>query len=485
MSSFTSDRVEPRSLAPGGPPLGREAVHDPADVSQQVGSAPRLGRSHVDAAVAAAERAQVRWRDVPAVERARLVGLGVREAVGVDGLAELLTLEQGKPLAEARMEVGSSTTVAENLAAQAALLDEGDLRRDDDAGRLHVFYEPVGVVAIITPFNWPLALSMNRSIAALIAGNGIVVKPARTAPLAVLRAFEHLRAHLPDGLVSVVVGEDADVAVPLVAHPRVRMVSFTGSIPSGRKVAAAAAATVKNLSLELGGNDAALLLDDVVVDDALCARLVAAAFTTSGQVCFGLKRVYAPERLVPRLVEGVLSTLDSAVVGAGIDPATTIGPLHTEAQRDLVRGLVDDAAARGARVEVGGRVATDLDRGWFLRPVVVSGVDGGAPLVVEEQFGPALPIVGYDRPEAALDQINRSEFGLGSSIWSADEDRAFALARRVEAGSTFVNDHGLAALDRDGPFGGVKQSGVGREQGTEGLLSYTEPHTVSLRRSAG
>jgi acyl-CoA reductase-like NAD-dependent aldehyde dehydrogenase len=239
--------------------------------------------------------------------------------------------------------------------------------------------------------------------------------------------------------------------------------------------------TVKNLTLELGGNDAALILEDAVVDEALCGNIVSGAFTTTGQLCFGIKRVYAPRAVAEELAEGLAAILDQYTVGNGLEPGVSMGPLNNRAQRDFVAELIDDAQARGGNVRRCGEMAGDPERGWFLSPAVVTGLDDSARLVAEEQFGPALPVLAYDSLDEAIDRVNASEFGLASSIWTADEDRATRLARRIAAGTTFVNNHGLFAVDLNGPFGGVKQSGVGRELAVPGLAAYTEPHTVSTR----
>ena len=242
-----------------------------------------------------------------------------------------------------------------------------------------------------------------------------------------------------------------------------------------------AAATVKNVTLELGGNDAALILDDAEIDEALCGNLVSGAFTTTGQLCFGVKRVYAPRAKAEQLADGLCAILDQYTVGNGLEPGVSMGPLNNRAQRDFVVELLADAEARGGAVRRCGEMAGDPARGWFLSPAVVTGLDDSARLVAEEQFGPALPVLGYDSLDEAIDRVNAGEFGLASSIWTADEDRGAGLARRIQAGTTFVNNHGLFAIDLNGPFGGVKQSGLGRELAWPGLAAYTEPHTVSTR----
>jgi len=456
-------------------------VRNPADTSEVVGTYPLLGAGDVDAAVEAARKAQTEWAARPAVERAAVLAEAADRIAGLDGLDELLIREQGKVAWEAGFEVGFFEAMSSYYAAMAPALDEGELVVDDGLGQLRVFSEPVGIVGAITPWNWPFALTAVKVVPALLAGNAVIVKPASNTPLTVMRALGAIADLFPSGLLSVVTGPGSTVGRRLLEHPLVRKVSLTGSTETGREAAAVAGQTVKNLTLELGGNDAALVLDDAVIDEGLCGNIVSGAFTTTGQLCFGVKRVYAPRALAAELADGLCSILDQYTVGDGLVPGISMGPLNNRAQRDFVAELVADAEARGGVVRRCGEMAGDPDRGWFLSPAVVTGLDDSARLVAEEQFGPALPVLAYDSLDEAIDRVNASEFGLASSIWTADEDRAVGLARRIQAGTTFVNNHGLFAIDLSGPFGGVKQSGLGRELALPGLAAYTEPHTVSTR----
>ena len=475
--------VEANALVAGQPLAGRRRgeIRNPADIGQVVGTYPLLDAADIDVAVEAAARAQREWRTVAAADRAALLLKAADRLAAVPGLAELVTLEQGKVAWEAALEVGFMEGVAAFYADTVERIEAGQVAADDGMGRATVFHEPVGVVAGITPWNWPLALSGVKLVPALMAGNAVVIKPAPATPLSVLVGFAAIADLFPTGLISVVTGEDDVVGNRLVEHPLVRMVSFTGSIPTGRKVAARAAGSIKNVTLELGGNDAALILDDAVIDEHLLGNLVSAAFTTTGQVCFAVKRVYAPAAKVAEIAAGIAEILDGYIIGPGLDPESNMGPLTLERQRDRVAGLVEDAAGRGATVRTCGELAADPASGWFLRPVVVTGLDDSAALVAEEQFGPALPVLGYDSVDEAVDRVNASEYGLNSSVWTADEEYGVRLARRLESGTTFVNNHGMFAVDFNAPFGGVKQSGCGRELSTDGLLGYMEPHTVSTR----
>jgi len=456
-------------------------VRNPADTSEIVGTYPIQGPADVDVAVEAAGKAQRDWASRPAVERAEVVLAAAERIDGIDGLDELLIREQGKVGWEASFEVGFFEATASFYAELAPGLDEGEKLVDDGMGVLRLFQEPIGIVGAITPWNFPFAISAVKVIPALIAGNAILVKPASFTPLTVIRGFEAIADLFPPGLLTVLTGSGATVGRRLVEHPAVRKIALTGSIETGRDAAAVAGQTLKSLTLELGGNDAALILDDAVIDENLCGSLVGAAFTNTGQVCFGIKRVYAPAALAQAVADGMAAILDEYVVGNGLEPGVCMGPLNNRAQRDYVAELVADAEAAGGKVRYCGELAADPERGWFLRPTIVTGLDDSARLVREEQFGPALPVLAYDSLDDAIERVNDSEFGLASSIWCTDEDRAAQLARRIQAGTTFVNNHGVFALDLRGPFGGVKQSGLGRELGVDGLRAYTESHVVSTR----
>jgi acyl-CoA reductase-like NAD-dependent aldehyde dehydrogenase len=455
----------------------RDIVVNPGDLSDIVGSAPRLDAGAVDRTVRYAAKVQADWARLPAVERAAMVVKAAAAAAEVPGLAEMLTREQGKTIAEAREEVAGMALFAGFYAAKAEQLDAGELRTNEPGLTARIYSEPVGVVAIITPFNWPLGLSTSKAFPALIAGNAIVVKPAPTTPLAVIAAFRAMAEVLPKGLVSVVTG-GVEVPEALCTHPLVRMVSFTGSTRTGGIVASTATRTLKNVHLELGGNDPALFLEDMVLTPELFRSLVGVAFVTTGQVCFALKRLYVPHAMVDDVVEGLGEVMSQFRVGPGMNPETTLGPLHNRAQRDIVSGMLAEAAQRGT-VRRYGTMTVDPDSGWYLRPSLVTGLDESSALVAEEQFGPALPVIAYDDVDDAVARANSTEYGLTASVWSPDVERAVGVARRLQAGQKTVNYHGFNG-SLEAPFGGVKQSGVGRELGMEGLLAYTDSQVVAV-----
>ncbi len=456
-------------------------VRNPADTGELVGTYPALDVHHVDQAVEAARAAQPEWAARSAVERAVVLRAAADDIAAIDGLDRLLVREQGKALWEAAFEVGFYEMAATTFAEYAERLDAGELLVDDGMGQIVSYPEPFGVVGAITPWNFPFAISAVKVTSALLTGNAVVLVVAPSTPFTCLAGFGALARHLPPGLLSVITGPGPKIGQRLVEHPDVPKVSFTGSIPTGRAVARAAAEHLKSLTLELGGNDPAVLLDDCPLDDKLFGDLVSGTFTGAGQVCLNIKRVYAPAGKVGELAEGLAAVLDDFVIGPGLDPESTMGPLHSRSQRDRVVELVGEARAAGGVVRECGELRGDPERGWFLRPCVVTGLDPDARLVREEQFGPALPILGYESLDEAIDGANDTEFGLASSVWTGDEERGWAVARRLRAGTTTVNSHGLFAIDPRAPFGGMKDSGLGRELGLEGLLALTESHSVSTR----
>jgi acyl-CoA reductase-like NAD-dependent aldehyde dehydrogenase len=350
--------------------------------------------------------------------------------------------------------------------------------------RVRVGHRPLGVIAAIVPWNAPLTLAAQKLGPALAAGNGVVVKPSPVAPLAVARLVEIVSAELPAGLVGVVTG-DGDVGTALVEHPLVRKVSFTGGGATARAIMATAAATLTRVHFELGGNDAALVLDDA--DAHLVAtRLAQTAFRRAGQVCYAVKRVYLPASRAAEITEALLAAVSELAVGDATDPRTGMGPVADGGRFEHVAGLAAATAAAGRRVL---DLGTALDPeawsdGWFLPPRVVVDAEPGDEVVGVEQFGPILPLVVYGAESDAIAWANDTEYGLGSSVWSTDEERALAVAARLEAGLTFVNHHRLSPAGfRHAPFGGVKQSGMGWENAPVAISEYVDFHSVDIHPS--
>jgi len=435
---------------------------------------PVAGPEELDAAVEAARRAMGDWG--PDERRASaLVAIGKALLGSADELARTLTAEQGKPLAEALDEVRGAAA----WFLHYGRLEVADERlQDDEHAEVTVRRRPVGVVGAITPWNFPLMLAAFKLAPALRAGCAVVLKPSPFTPLATLEMVERMNEVLPKGLVQVLVGGN-ELGAAITRHPGIRKISFTGSTATGKAIAAAAADDLKRLTLELGGNDAAIVLDDADVG-AIAPRLYRSAFLNAGQVCCAVKRVYAPRARYDEVVDALAALAVDAVVGDGLDPATTMGPVNNRPQLEKVAALVEEARSGGALPAAGGRA---LDGpGLFYAPTILRDVPADSPIVQEEQFGPALPVVAYDDVEQALAWANGTPYGLSGSVWGADEERAAELAARLECGTAWVNTH--LALSPAAPFSGWKWSGLGVENGLRGLEAFTELQVLHRTRRA-
>jgi acyl-CoA reductase-like NAD-dependent aldehyde dehydrogenase len=462
---------------PGG--AGAYPVHNPARPAEVVGHAPAADAGQLDAAVGAARRAVAGWRALAVGERAAAVESAATAAAGhLAGrdAGRLYTREHGKVLTEATLEIDTAPFVASLLGsmAESALAPE-QIDPQSPYPRLH--REPYGVAALVLPFNWPLAVMAMKLASALAAGNTAVVKVPPTCPLAALEFGAAFAAALPAGVVNVLAGPGIELGQALVTHPGIDVVSLTGGVATGRAVMAAAATRLTPVLLELGGNDAAIIAPDLQVGDQLIEQLVTATYTTGGQVCMAIKRLYAPADRAGELAEAVLARCEREIVGDGLADEVTLGPLHTAAGRDRVRRMVADAEARGARVRTAGRIreADTHSGGYFVLPTVVTDLAADSALATEEQFGPVLPIFSYDTIDDAVTAANATDFGLTASVWTGDDALADRVAQQLVAGTVSVNCHGMAAQDPRLPFGGVGQSGIGRELGADGIRAFTQP----------
>jgi acyl-CoA reductase-like NAD-dependent aldehyde dehydrogenase len=445
-------------------------VIDPA-TGEPFAAAPDCPQETLDGAVRVAAEAFEAWRADGAARRRCLAAA----ADAVDGaageLARLLTREQGKPLRESTMEL---TRAAARFRYFAELVVEPEVLEDSDEWRVEVHRRPIGPVAAITPWNLPIQLAAAKAVPALAAGNTVVLKPSPYTPLATLELGRVLAGVFPPGVLNVVSGRDP-LGERLVAHPGIRTVNFTGSVATGRSVATAAGRDLKRLTLELGGNDPAIVLDDADVE-RVADGIFWPAFLNCGQLCMAVKRVYAPDALHDDLVAALAVRAERLVVGAGLDPDTQLGPLNNRAQYDRVRGLVADALDRGGRAATGGHA---LDRpGYFHAPTVLADVTDGMPVVDEEQFGPALPVVRYRDVDDAVARANATTYGLTGSVWGTDLDRAAAVAHRLECGTAWVNQHIRMSFTE--PFAGTKFSGLGTTGGVWGIYGHTEPFVVHV-----
>ena len=441
---------------------------NPAHPSEVVGSVPESPPLDVAARVVLAHGAHVDWARAGIGERSAALLRALARLDGeLDDLAVLLARESGKPRPDCRGELGFALAYARWVAGRATEVLQ-DREIDDDLGRLVERRTPFGVVGAVTPWNAPVLLSMLKVAPALVAGNAIVVKPSPLSPLAVTRVLTLLAVGLPQGLVQVVHG-GPETGAALISHPLVRKVAFTGGEVTGRVIAHLAAERLVPAVLELGGNDPAVFLEDARLTEEAMDRLVMASFATSGQVCMAAKRLYVHRSRYDDFLEAYLAAADRVLVtGDPLEDGVTVGPLVTRAAADRVAGLL-----REGTVHLLGN-SRDLAGGYYVEPALVTGLDDTARLVAEEQFGPVVPLLAFDDEDEVVDRANAGELGLGASVWSADEDRAFSLGRRLEAGFVFVNTHNRTGMSLRAPFGGVKGSGYGREYGDEGLREYTQ-----------
>ncbi len=431
---------------------------------------PKADAALLEAAVAAAKRAFPGWAATPAAERTALVAkLADALDARADEFAALLTAEQGKPLDQAIKEIRGSAFVLRTFAGMSL---EPRVLRDEPGNRVEEHRMPLGVVAAITPWNFPLILLVNKVGPALVAGNTMVCKPAPTTPLTTCLFGELCQAILPPGVVNVICDEN-ELGPALTAHPDIAKISFTGSTATGKKVMATAADTLKRVTLELGGNDAAIVLDDV---DPLpvAAKVFEGAMRNAGQICVAVKRAYVPAAFYDEFCGELARLAGEMVVDDGANQGAQIGPVQNRQQYEKVSALIEDSRADG-KVIAGG---TPLDRpGYFISPTIVRDIADDAPLVREEQFGPVLPVMKYDDLDDLIDRVNGTDYGLGGTVWGRDLDRASAVARRVTTGTVWVNQ--LMAIDPRIPFRGLRQSGMGTEMGQEGLEEYTQAQIVN------
>ncbi|SCD60733.1 MULTISPECIES: aldehyde dehydrogenase family protein [unclassified Streptomyces] len=446
----------------------RFAVLDPA-TGEPFDEAPEQRPEELDGVVGRAHEAWLSWRSDPAARAAALLASAdAVEAAGAD-LAPLLTREQGKPLAESYAEVARTAARLRHFAGMAPEVRTIEDGRPVDS---EIRWRSLGPVAAVVPWNFPLQLASAKFAPALAAGNTVVLKPSPFTPLATRLLGSVLSATLPEGVLTMVTGREP-LGARLVSHPGIRHVTFTGSVPTGRAVASAAAPGLARVTLELGGNDAAVLLDDVDVE-RIADRLFWAAFRNCGQVCMAVKRVYAPARLHSQVVEALAARARTVVVGAGLDPGTELGPLNNAAQLDRVERCTARALADGAQAVAGGH---RLDRpGYFHAPTVLADVPPDSEVVTEEQFGPVLPVLSYGSLDEAVAAANSTRFGLGGSVWGTDLDRAGAVAERLECGTAWINHHAQLSLAQ--PFAGIKESGVGVAGGPWGLYGNLRPFVV-------
>ncbi|MDT8760184.1 aldehyde dehydrogenase family protein [Sphingomonas psychrotolerans] len=455
------------------PGASRFGVINPA-TEQVFAQCPKADAALLDVAVDAARRAFPAWAATPIEARAAKVeALADAFDARIDEFAALLTAEQGKPLDQAAREVRGGAFV---LRAFAAMRLEPRILREEGVVRVTEHRAPLGVVAAITPWNFPLMLLLNKVGPALVAGNTLVCKPAPTTPLTTCLFGELCREILPAGVVNIVCDEN-ELGPALTQHPDIAKIAFTGSTATGKKVLASTTGTLKRVTLELGGNDAAIVLDDV--DPAKVAgKVFEGAMRNAGQICVAIKRAYVPEPIYDQFCDELARLAREMVIDDGANQGAQIGPVQNRQQYDKLSALIEESKRQGT-VIAGGE---PLDRpGYFIAPTIVRDLPDDAPLVREEQFGPVLPVLRYEDVDSLIERVNATDYGLGGTVWGSDLDRASEIAGRVTSGTVWVNQ--LMAIDPRIPFRGLKQSGLGTEMGQEGLEEYTQAtviHAVPL-----
>ncbi len=445
-------------------------VLNPA-TEEVVSECPRASKDQLNLAVAAAKRAFPQWSELPIDKRREyVVKMADVIAANVNELAHLLTSEQGKPLGDATAEVLGMEGFFRYLGSLDLPMR---IIENSEGRRVEAHRRPLGVIGAIIPWNYPLLILAFKLPSALLAGNTLVVKPAPTTPLSTLRFAELVKDVLPRGVLNVITDAN-ELGDELTKHPDIRKISFTGSTATGQKVMASAAQTLKRITLELGGNDAGIVLDDVD-PKKVAPGIFEGAFQNSGQVCLAIKRLYVHESVYDEICDELVAIANNTVVDDGLKQGTKLGPLQNKMQYEKVKGFLDDARKNG-NVIAGGNV---VDRpGYFVQPTIVRDIKEGSKLVDEEQFGPVLPVIKYSDSDDVIRRANATNYGLGASVWSSDLDRAHKVASRIEAGTVWINKH----LDMAPhiPFGGAKQSGMGVEFAEEGLAEFTQLQIINV-----
>lgn len=447
-------------------------VTDPA-TGQAFASAPDASEAQLEQAIAAAKSAFPAWAATPWKERRdKLLAFCDAVEADIETMARLVAQEAGKPLAKARAEVMGGLFFARGF---AKLELPSETLRDTETQLVRVERRPIGVVGAITAWNYPALLAMWKIAPALLTGNTLVLKPAPSTPLATLRLGEIARSLFPAGVINVLSGGDS-LGRAMTTHPAIGKIAFTGSAATGKAIMAAAAPTLKRLTLELGGNDAAIVLDDFDIE-AQANDLFWASFANNGQVCACAKRVYVPEKMIDALAKKFAAIAGAVKTGPWNTDAVEIGPLQNRKQFDRVTDLVNEAEAHAKPFFKGSAPA----EGYFYPITLFKDLPETCRLVSEEQFGPALALLSYRNLEDAIAKANDSLFGLGASVWGKNVEAAMKIAARLDAGNVFVNQH--PSMGPEIPYGGIRQSGIGVECGVEGLAEYTNSIVLNVKRA--
>lgn len=456
-------------------------LKDPGRLSDIVARVAKGTEEEANQAVNAAHKAYLSWRKLSVSERIEKVLKAVYQLEqSIPELSPLASREHGGLLSESQTDFGYGVggTQATAAIAEAYLATQV---HEDESALVEVHKKPRGVFVAIVPWNYPVSITMMKLAPGLISGNTVVVKPSPNSPAALTLALKRMASVLPPGVINVVNG-DGDVGKTLTSHPLVKKISFTGGTATGKHVMIAAADSIKNITLELGGNDAAIILDDVNPSQIM-PDLVRGIFSRAGQICFAVKRVYVPQTIYDKFANTLCEFVNEFKVGHSLDERATMGPLNNRNQFAFVKNLIEQSKQSNAVVrELGQKLQPDeWDNGYYILPTVVRDIEHTADLSCSEQFGPVIPLIPYQSEEQAIEMANDSIYGLGSSVWSSNLDHAAKVARQVEAGFTFINGHSIDKIDIRMPFGGIKQSGIGREFTELGLAEFVEAHAIRIR----
>jgi acyl-CoA reductase-like NAD-dependent aldehyde dehydrogenase len=451
-------------------------VINPARFSEVVGRVPVCSERDADGALDQAEAAFRTWSRTTPQERASRLSDAARDLhKALPDLAKLFVRENGKPLREAEIDIRRSIELMEIIAKDLPEWSKPALIDPDQP--VWARRRARGITAVISPWNSPVLLSFKRFVPAIAGGNTAVVKPATYSPLALMQCIDIINRHLPAGVLRGITGSGAVVGEKLATDERIRTIAFTGSTGTGRRIMELASRTVKKVFLELGGNDPALVLRDAKLDPQAIARMTHSILRASGQVCIAIKRIYVDFSRLNELVEKLAQSFDRVVVGDGLAPETTMGPLNNKAQFEFVTGLIDKCNRKGLMVMTKGRKLSTAacSEGFFVLPTIVLGARDEDELVWCEQFGPVIPILPFTNEEDAIARANSTPYGLRASVWTEDRQHAEAVADRLEAGAVFLNNHGIFR-DLHIEFPGIKQSGFSRESRAAALDHYSDTY---------
>ncbi|UIP07865.1 aldehyde dehydrogenase family protein [Erythrobacter sp. SDW2] len=451
-------------------------VVNPAN-EEVIGRVPACGKDELDRAVAAARRAFKTWSKTSPEERQK-VAQGIAAAIkdNADELFRLLTAEQGKPHAQAQGEIYGAAGLA---AAQSTLRLEEVINQDDDERLSRTRRVPVGVVGGIVPWNFPVMMAIQKIVPALISGCTIVLKPSPFTPLTTLRIAELIKGVVPAGTVNIITGEDS--LGPLITqHPDIDKITFTGSTATGKKIMEGASADLKRITLELGGNDASIVLPDADVQK-VAEQLFWSSFTNAGQICVAAKRIYIHEDIYDELSAAIAEYAKTVKVGDGSEQGTGVGPIQNKKQYDRVLELIQDAKDNGYKFLVGGEVDPS-GSGYYVPITILDNPPEDARIVAEEQFGPVMPLMKFSTEEEVIARANNSEYGLAGAVWTGNPDKGVEIAEQLETGTVWVNEY--LHLSPFAPFGGHKQSGFGAEYGIDGLKEFTYPQVITVKKNA-